>query len=209
MAYRLSLILIIGAALRFTQISDNPYWVDEVLGFYLPGLYQEQLPFFINALTEDKSEFWTRFPYALAGTLTPLFVFLAIKNKRYAILAALIVATFPLFVFWSTLARPYVLAGLFCAIGWRWKPAYFLAMLCTPVAIFGVHYKDWKWGIACAFLAVGFFLIRPDSDRAFFDPTFLLNARRIYVVPCLMLVMYLFGDILPRIVKQPQYKQLV
>jgi len=79
-------------------------------------IYQEHLPVMIARLFHLQSEFWIRFPFALAGSLTILAVYHSVQDKRFAILAAMIVAVCPLFVFWSRMGRPYAMAGLFVAL---------------------------------------------------------------------------------------------
>jgi len=179
-------IIALGAYLRFSQL-DNPVWIDEVL----PHTWErEQLPY-IFSLFLPPGDFWLRLPSALFGTLTIWAVFEAIEDKGIALGAALFVAVFPLFVFWSTLARPYSIAGFFVAIGWRWRAGYILALLCTPLAILGFHFNDWKWIAVGLVICIGLFLIRPDTDRSFLDYNFLTNARRIYVPFCVGLVLHL------------------
>jgi len=175
----LFIITALGGYLRFSQLG-NPLWIDEVLFIDYLDFRQEQIPRLLLSIFNGE---WVRLPYALAGTLMIPIAFFAVLEDDVspALCVALFVAVFPLFVFWSTLARPYILGAMFAALGWRWRGGYILALLCTPLAILGFHIKDWKWIAVGVVICFGLFALRPDTDRSFLDPDFLINARRIYV----------------------------
>lgn len=187
-----ALATVLGGYLRFSNLAVPPLWIDEALlgGGYLTG--QE----FIGNLLVVHDDFWLRFPYALAGTLTIPAVYLVLKHKN--LYAVWFVAVFPLFVFWSRLARPYALAGLFVVLGWRWWWMMFVALASTPVALLGTRVQHWPRILSFVAVAVGMYLIRNDLDeKDFLSADFLLNNPRLYYVPLLAGILYLCDYCLP------------
>ena len=201
----LTLIIAVGSLLRLVNLGVPPLWVDEGLfiNFWKIGARQEFIPVWINHLFAPTTEFWIRFPFALAGILTIPAIYLAIKDKTHALLAAGVFATFPIFVFWSRLARPYAFVGLFIVLAWRWWPFYFAGLLTSPVTMLGIDLVKLKkrWWIYAAMLAVaiGMYLIRPDSHESskFFSPNFILKDKRQWYVPLLAGLLYLFDYGIP------------
>ena len=191
---------IVGGYLRLANLGVAPYWIDEVLFVNWVnggGPTQEFIPITLAKLLGLHGEFWIRLPFALAGALTVPLVYLMANDKKLGACAALFVATFPLFVFWSRLARPYSFAGLFIVLGWRYPWAYFGAVLTTPMALIGLDVgrikKLWPLYGALGLIAVGTYLVRSDVSHGsnFFDVHFLTTVRRLWYVPCLTAVLYL------------------
>ncbi len=155
----------LGGLLRFRNL-DRPLWVDEVLfAFWVRdgGYSQEFIPiWFAQAIGAD-TEVTLRLLSAICGTLTIFAVWHVTKN----LWATAFVSVFPLFVFWSQLARPYSVAGLFIVLGWRYSWSYIPALLCTPVSVLGLRIAWSRRYMIGAVLAGGLvlFLIRPDTGR--------------------------------------------
>ena len=140
-------ITLIAGYLRFRGLGVNPLWVDEVgFGFLIQnGGNQEFIPKWFGQVFGLHSEFGLRFLPALCGTLTvPALYFVA---DKYKLESALFVAVFPLFVFWSRMARPYGVAGLFLVLSWRWWWMMIPAIMTTPIALVGVKLNKWTVGI--------------------------------------------------------------
>lgn len=183
-------ITLVGAWLRFHGLGDRPLWVDESVFAFLVrdgGERQEWLSIWFARAIGAESEFGLRFLSALAGTLTIPAVYLVSRN----LYATGFVAVFPLFVFWGTLARPYAVAGLFIALGWRWWPFYLLALVSTPVALVGVKLTRSRLKLVgiLVVVALGIFLLRPDVGRGWHLGMLLTNSRFWYV-PALAFVLY-------------------
>ena len=158
-----SLITFAAGYLRFTGLGAHPLWVDEVgFGFLVQnGGNQEFIPKWFAQLFGLHSEFGLRFLPALCGTLTvPALYYVA---DKYKLESAMFVAVFPLFVFWSRMARPYAVAGLFLVLSWRYWWMMIPAVMTTPIALVGVRLN--KWTIGLIGIGVLFFFIRPDAFR--------------------------------------------
>ena len=212
----LILITAIGLFLRFYDLGAKGLWVDEALfGFMVKeGSYlQETVPVFIGHILGLKSEFWLRSISAFFGTLTIPAIYIVVKERKLS--AALIVAIFPLFVFWSRMARPYALAGFFVVVGWRYWWAYIPAILTTPISIVGVRLVNWKLSkklniiisvIAIIIVAV-IYLVRPDASRHW-TINQVLHSSRWFYVPCIAVMLYIFDYLLPiadrRFAKRPR-----
>jgi hypothetical protein len=158
----------------------------------------------IVRILSPEDDFWIRFPFALAGILTIPAVYFVLKDKSLSIWLSALVATFPLFVFWSRMARPYAMAGLFIVLARRNVWFYYLAILTTPVGLLGLNLVKWKerkWHyLALMALTIGVYLIRPDTQRTsgFLSLEFLLNAKRIWYVPLLTVLLYCGDYLLPK-----------
>jgi len=191
------LVTLAGGYLRFNNLGSNALWVDEAwFGFLSQGnITQEFIPAYVAKLFGFNSEFWLRFQSALFGTLTIPAVFYVVK--KYKIYAALLVAVFPLFVFWSKMARPYAVAGFFLVLSWRWWWLMFLAVLTTPIALVGIIKQ--RWYIIAGFMAAALiiYLIREDSGRNWTLEQ-IFNSPRWFYLPFLTLVLLVFDIILPR-----------
>jgi hypothetical protein len=200
--FLLFLITLIGGYLRFKGLGDNPLWIDESLfaHWVRNGDFpkQEYIPILVGQLFEFRSEFWLRFQSALCGTLTIPAVYFVVREKKLAL--SLLIAVFPLFVFWSRMCRPYAIAGIFVVLGWRYWWFYIPAIITTPIAVIGVKITKkrlWLVGIAVV-LALGFYFLRPDAGRNW---TFgqILNSPRWFYVPILTSMLYFWDYILPNI----------
>jgi hypothetical protein len=182
-----SVITLIAGYLRFHGLGVNPLWVDEVgFGFLVQnGGNQEFIPQWFGQLFGLHSEFGLRFLPALCGTLTvPAIYFVADEDK---IESALFIAVFPLFVFWSRMARPYAVAGLFLVLSWRWWWLMIPALLTTPIALVGLRLNRWTLGLVGVGLL--FFFIRPDAFRGWSLSQLGIFTRWWYL-PALTLILY-------------------
>ena len=183
-----SAITLIAGYLRFHGLGDNPLWVDEVgFGFLIQnGGNQEFIPKWFGQLFGLHSEFGLRFLPALCGTLTVPAIY-SIADK-YKIESALFVAVFPLFVFWSRMARPYAVAGLFLVLSWRYWWMMIPALMTTPIALVGLRLNKWSLGLAC--IGVLLFLNRPDAFRGW-SISQLGVFTRLWYLPALTLILYI------------------
>jgi uncharacterized membrane protein len=185
---------LVGMCLRFINLDANPLWMDEALLGCGYLTHQE----FIGNLLVVHNDFWLRFPYALAGTLTIPAIYIVLKHKNLWV--CWFIAVFPLFVFWSRLARPYALAGLFVVLAWRWWWMMIPALLQTPAALLGLRFAKKFYVLGLVVVAVCVYLVRPDSDGRFFDTSFLFYNPRIWYVPTLAGLLYLCDYLLPFLV---------
>jgi hypothetical protein len=183
----LSLITLLAGYLRFHALGDNPLWVDEVgFGFLIQnGGNQEFIPKWFGQLFGLHSEFGLRFLPALCGTLTVPAIYFVVD--KYKIESALFAAVFPLFVFWSRMARPYAVAGLFLVLSWRYWWMMIPALLTTPIALVGVRINKWTLG----FIGIGIvlFFIRPDAFRGW-TIYLIKTSTRWWYLPALTLTLY-------------------
>jgi predicted membrane-bound mannosyltransferase len=195
------LITLIGGLYRFYYLGYNPLWIDEALFYYYikNGANQEFLTVFINMFLPT-SEFWLRFPSAFFGTLSIPAIYFVIEDKKAALFAASFIAFCPLMVFWSRMARPYSVAAFFVILGWKYRYFYIASVLTTPYALLGLNLtkvKDYKFYIIIVALAALSFMIRPDSNRSFFNLEFILNAKRLWVIPFVSCCLYFFDVVIP------------
>lgn len=204
------LIILFGGALRFYMLGENPLWIDEVFfGFLVKdgNVRQEFITVWIAQLFGFQSEFWLRFQSAFFGTLTIPAIYFVVKTHK--IQAALLVSIFPLFVFWSRMARPYAAAGFFLVLSWRWWYMMIPAILVTPIALVGIIRHKWYVVLGFIILAVGFFLIRPDADRSFWNVEQLFYSSRWYYLPILTGILLVFDRLLPYLTIRPINKNMV
>jgi len=184
----LSVITLVAGYLRFSALGANPLWVDEVGFGYLVqnGGYQEFIPQWFAQIFRLHSEFGLRFFSALCGTLTiPALYYV---SDKYKLESALFVAVFPLFVFWSRMARPYAVAGLFLVLSWRYWWMMIPAVMTTPIALVGIRLNKWTLGLIA--LGVVFFFIRPDAFRGWTISQVLISPRWWYL-PALTYILYI------------------
>jgi hypothetical protein len=186
------LITLLGAFLRFADLGKAPLWIDEaMLGTHM--LTQQE---YIGNILIVHDDLWLRFPYALAGTLTIPVFWWAMRQRPLAIWGSLLIAVFPLFVFWSRMARPYALAGLFVVLGW--VPSFWwmgiISLFSTPAALVGINFKKMPWwGIVFVVaLTIAFYFTRIDvmAGKSFFDLNFILAASRLWYLPILTLLLW-------------------
>jgi hypothetical protein len=193
------LITILGGVLRFYELGSNPLWVDEALfGMWVQSdwVMQEFIPLLICKVLGFNTEFELRFLSAFFGTLTIPAMWLVIDKRKE--LAALLVAVFPIFIFWSRMARPYAVAGFFVVLGWRWFWFYIPALLTTSVSLAGIKIRN-KWYVLLGIAGVALitFFIRPDSQRFTGSSdifTMLGYSSRWLYIPCLAVIMYVFNE---------------
>lgn len=212
------LIVAIAAYLRLSDLGRLPLWVDEAFFYFLSKEkfpYQEFIPCLfakiLGYVVPLEQEFWLRLPFALCGIgLVAILVFHK-KDRKASLVLAFIVAACPLFVFWSKMARPYMIGAFFVALGWRWPIFYIPALLTTPIALTGINYIKtfgtiWHGGknlfyalgsvLTVSVLAVGSFLLRPDTGKDW-NLGFVLHAKRIWIIPFTALCFYLLEYIFP------------
>lgn len=132
----LIIIICIGALLRFWNLGNWSFWIDEVLTILdskdlsLSNSPINPIPYFatkFSAYLSDKLSFllggsneWKyRFIFCLAGILSiPIIYYLAqtLYNKKVGLLAALFVSLSNWHIFWSQNTRSYILTFLFGAL---------------------------------------------------------------------------------------------
>jgi 4-amino-4-deoxy-L-arabinose transferase-like glycosyltransferase len=209
-------ITAIGMFLRFYDLGAKGLWSDESLfAFWVKeGNYtQETFPILLAHILGFRSEFWLRSISAFFGTMTIPAIYMVVKKRKLS--AALIVAVFPLFVFWSRMARPYAVAGFFVVLGWRYWYAYIPALLTTPISVIGIRLVNWKFskrtktiiGIATVIIVAVIYLIRPDAGRHWTIQQVFKSSRWWYV-PFITIMLYIFDYLLPiadrKFTKQPR-----
>ena len=186
------LATVIGGFLRILNLGVPPFWIDEVLFvWWVQGgaPFQEFTTVYLAKLFSLHGEFLIRLPYAIAGTLTIPAIYVVMKEKINALYILCFVAVFPLFVYWSRMARPYAFAAFFAVLGWRYAWSYIIAVLTTPLALVSFNLAKWKerWYIYIigALIAVVTYINRPDTDRtgSFLSLNNLIPGRRFYVIP--------------------------
>lgn len=154
--YLILIIIALAFFLRFYRLDSNPpslYWEEAALGYdaysilktgkdfhghpwplvafesfgdYKPSLY------FYAAVPSiaifGLNEFAVRFPSAFFGTLTVLLVYLLIKDKRIALISALLLAISPWHLQFSRAAFEANLGLFLLVLGVFWSPALALSM---------------------------------------------------------------------------------
>ncbi|HUN64736.1 MAG TPA: hypothetical protein VMW43_01440 [Bacteroidota bacterium] len=193
-----------GAFLRLSNLGAPSLWIDEALfAGWVQGTPHQEFPTLLLAKLLPTDEFYLRLPVAVAGSLTIAAFYYVTGQGWKSLYGAAFIAVFPVFVFWSRVARPYAFAGLFIVLGWRWWWFYIVAVLTTPAALIGVNllrlreprYRLYYAGLLA--LAIGVYLFRPDVKQAgdFFDPYFLITQKRFWYVPILALLLYICSGI--------------
>jgi hypothetical protein len=196
-------ITVLAAVLRFRNLGAAPLWIDEALLAAMAqghATVRQEFPYvwtlrvFERVVTLD--EFSLRFMAALLGTLTVPAFYWMLRRQSYALPLSLFIATFPLFVFWSRMARPYAFAGFFVVLGWKYWPSHLLAILTTPTAIIATI--DWgsirhrkslvRYAILVA-ASAGVLFLRPDVGKGGFDWRIVIDAPRqwprLWYIPCI------------------------
>jgi hypothetical protein len=189
-------LTVLGGYLRFHNLGERPLFCDETyVALWVRGSisFQELIPVLIIKLFDPQTEFGLRFLYALAGTLTISAIWYVLKEGKF--LAALIVTIFPLFVFWSKLARPYSIAGLFIVLGWRWWQFYIPALFATPISLVGVKLIKQKKHVligSIIFAAIFYFLRQDVGERQVNFTTYIWQSSRFLYLPSLVILLYFF-----------------
>jgi len=200
--------LLVIAAGFYLRIPKHADWIDEIKFFEIVRIYdkvgmidgikqthgREAIPAVIcHAIGLDEPH-EIRWLFACSGVgmiLIPLVLFKGFKV--YAPLM-LFVAVHPLFFYWSAFARPYIPAAFFVMLAWKWPLFMIPAVFTSPTAIVGVNLFKRKWVpfyIVLFLVTVIYYKSMPLSESGHFTKQFLLNARRIYVVPLVTLVLYI------------------
>ena len=187
------LILLTIAIIYRYDLLFKPLWIDEVLFYnlaqnlrsqeYVPVLIAKFLSLFVNI----KQEFWLRFPFLFSSLLLIVITYYTINNKYLKFSFCAIIAIFPLYVFWSTMARPYIMSLVFMSLGWFYPIFYLPMILTTPLSVVGLNWFKFKKRyilyIVILFLAFLFIKVRPDSGNSgFLTWEFLKNAKRIHLL---------------------------
>jgi hypothetical protein len=192
----LSIIFLLACFLRFSELGKYGFFIDECLfiGMTQHISTQELVPSLIGQLTDTNDEFSTRFPFALAGSLTVLALYWVIKDKKIALVLALFYSVFPLFVFWSRLARPYAFAGLLVVLAWKYPKVMLLAVFCTPIAFIGVNLtkinEHWKLYLSFLIVMIIIYFLRADYARGHWNIQTVLYSTRWWYLPSLVGMLY-------------------
>ena len=196
--------VVVGASLRFNGLGNEPLWIDEALfGFYVKeGTTQEFPTVWLARLFNLESEFGLRSISAIAGTLTIPAIYFALKEKRYALYASGFVAVFPLFVFWSRMARPYAFAGLFVVLGWRYYWFYVISLLTTPTSVVGIRLiRQNKYALMALTFGAVIFAYTLFSSETYLAKRWTvsntLQSSRWFYVPFITVTLYLCDYLLP------------
>lgn len=195
----LSVLVIIGGVLRLKYLFE-PLWIDEVL-FYnwvTNGTTQAFVPVYLvklySLIVDIKDPVLLRLPFLLCGLATIPSSWIMFKDKYVKIFIAATMACFPLFVFWSSIAKIYVFAWLFIILAWKWQRFYIPLILTTPLGLVGVNLfklkKNWKIYLLCVGLVVVMFTLRTDTQRNFLKWEFLKHAKRIWTLLVVSGLMY-------------------
>jgi 4-amino-4-deoxy-L-arabinose transferase-like glycosyltransferase len=194
----------LAAAVRFVALDHQSIWLDEWLSVRLavkpaaaivtnPDGEPPLFGLLLHALIRlgHESDWWLRFPSALAGTLAvPLVLLLGVRLRRPAagLGAAALLAIHPLAVWYAQEARAYAATMLFavastgCLIelirggGRWWRVAYAV----TASLGFGFHYYFGFVVAAHALIALGDLAVVP-GRRALWGRTALLTAAALAV----------------------------
>lgn len=196
--YILALITLIGGYLRFHNLGLNPFWHDEAFfGMTIrDGIWrQEFITHLIASVFNLNTDYSLRFVSALAGTLSIPAIYYVLKKNQ--LLAAFFIAFFPIFIFWSQVARPYAIAGLLIILAWKYWWLYIPAIMTTSISIVGLKIKQKKWIIFAllVFTAISFY-IRPDYDRNI-PLWFILKSTRWYYLILISFALYSCDYIIP------------
>jgi hypothetical protein len=132
--YKIWLIFAIGLALRFYGYWSQSINIDEI--FLYQNLFGEHIV---------HSEFLLRLPFVLCGSLIIFVPILIFKKKEIVYITTVVIALFPMYVFWSRVANPYIVASLLIALSFtKWNKYFvfnFLSLLVTPFALLGFNFN--------------------------------------------------------------------
>ena len=194
----------------YFRIPNHPDWIDEIKFFEIvrqynqDGVlsaaqntnYREIVPAIMCYAFGLDNPTKIRWLFVFFGVALVMSVPLVIRDRRshFAIMVFLSIA--PLFSYWSVFARPYIIAAYFVLLSWRWPILMLPAILTNPIAITGINLTKSKWWTYYTILFAASYIYyqsMPLSDCGHLtNINFLLNARRIYVVPVLAIVLYVF-----------------
>ena len=201
------IILVLAVLLR---LPDKGIWIDEVHYYQYLEAYNEDLvggiiqtggteflPVMISyILGFDSIEqgMWLSFYF---GVLMIIIIPMIFKDEKIWIPLMIIMTISPILWYWSQFARPYVIGAFFVVLAWRYPPFILLGVLCNPIAICGVNLTKKKWWLFYLVVIIGavlFYKYQPLvgwSYRQHFSTDFLLTARRLYVIPYTVLLLYI------------------
>jgi 4-amino-4-deoxy-L-arabinose transferase-like glycosyltransferase len=189
-ALQVALATLVAALLRFGTITKQALWMDEYIWtltatlrslhdiVFRPDGYPPSVALLVRALMAHGfgSDFWLRFPSAVAGTLSVPLLYLVgrrLAPERTAIVAAYLLALQPFAVWYSQEVGAYALALLlglastYCLLRLleggetRWGILYGLA----AAAGFGVHYYFAFVVLAHGLYGLGVFVRRPERRK--------------------------------------------
>jgi len=205
----ISIIFIILLAFILRD-QKHGYWVDEYFPFNYVNYYMEHgivegieqyngkeaLATIISVSLGLDTPEKIRGLYKVCGLLLVALVPLIFREWQKYLPLMLIFACSPLLIYWSCFARPYIVAAMFVLLAWKYPPFIILAVLTNPLAIVGINlFKVKQWWLFYLILfigAIGFFLIQPLPHSGLFNSDFLMNARRIYVIPFVVACLYIY-----------------
>lgn len=193
-------ILILFAFYLRLDLMTRPLWIDEAK--FMTELvhnqnheWREIIPYFIAIWTDPQSEFTIRLPFVLFGILSIPAVWLVIKDKRKTWILMAILALMPLYVYWSAMARPYIVALFFVILGWRWPVFYIPALITSPYALAGLNFwqvrERWIWYVILIPCGIFFYYYQDLSSLNHFNVEFLYNAKRLWIIPAFSLALHL------------------
>ena len=162
---------------------SKPYWIDEIIFLNLvnKGAFdqvREFIPVHISILTGE-----TRLPFQIAGSLLPLALFIAARNKRNILPYCFIVTFASIFVFWSQLARPYIMGTLFAVLGYRWTWFYLAVIFTNPACLIPNIYKFRWFYLGLFVLAFIVYKMQPLSKLDHFNWEYITHAKRLWLAP--------------------------
>ena len=135
-----------------------------------------------------------RIIFKISGVLLVACVPLVIKDKKIALAVMFFFAFTPLLVYWSQFARPYIVAALFVLLSWKYPPFIILAVFTNPMAIIGANLYKRKWWLCYVIVFITaylFFNAQPLPHDRLFTIDFFTQARRIYVIPYVTIMLYI------------------
>ena len=145
----LILLILIAIAFRIPQLS-RPVWIDEVAFYsytqhittseWVPVIFGKIIDIFFNL----RNPIFLRLPFIIAGILCIPAVFYSFHHKCAKIFLGTIFAVSSIYVFWGTMARPYIMAVLFMILGWRNWIFYIPMIFCTPLSLIGLNFYRLK-----------------------------------------------------------------
>ena len=190
-------LLIISALFLRIQQLDRPIWVDEAAYGILINDTQEFrsfVPLLISKIQAPDNVQQLRHPFILLSVLSVLAVWFVVKDKRNALMVVAVLAFAPIYVYWGTMARPYTIALFFVILGWRYPAFYILAIFTTPYAMAGLNLwrikERWLYYLFLLFLSFVYYYSLDLSSFSHFNMRFLLNAKRLWIIPLCSLMLH-------------------
>jgi len=191
------ILLIISAFYARFQKIDRYLWTDEAqYAIMIDGVGETRniVPLFISKLQAPDTIQQLRHPFIFFSVMSVLAVWFVLKDKRNALIVASVLALAPIFVYWGTMARPYGVALFFLVLGWRYPVFYLLAIFTTPYALLGINLwrikERWIYYLILLVIAVIYYYSLNVSNYSHFNMGFLLNAKRLWIIPLCSLMLH-------------------